>query len=270
MTDQITDQFDAFLQRITLSRSEKSAALEQGRLLSRRIEQRPEVRKCLITGSMVRSTAIRKFSDVDIVAVIEPKDQLAHSDSATLVSSVANILRKMEPDVQVSENAVRVLHADGSVVDVLAAIHSGTSNTADDIYRIPATNQEGWETYAPEEQNRRIREATDSLGEDFKNLIRLCKWWSKTHGQPISSYEIELVTCRTFRDGIPELPRALVELFEAIKQSSSINPLKMPTLLESKALAEEAYSSQQLDNVQKAIELWGRLFGDQFAATVIT
>ncbi|NMI61001.1 MULTISPECIES: SMODS domain-containing nucleotidyltransferase [unclassified Streptomyces] len=268
MTDEIADQFDVFLNRITPSDSEKSNALEQGRRLSQRIEQRPEVQECLITGSMARSTAIRKFSDVDIVAVIESRDQLAQSDSATLVSSVANILREIEPDVQVSENAVRVRHPDGSVIDVLAAIHSGTNSTADDVYRIPATNQEGWETYAPEEQNRRIREATESLGEDFKKLIRLCKWWSKTHGQPISSYQIELATYGTFRNGVPELPLAIVELFNSIKQSISIGPLKMPALLESKALAEEAYSSQQSGDTMKAIELWGRVFGDQFSTFI--
>ncbi|WP_147481099.1 SMODS domain-containing nucleotidyltransferase [Streptomyces shenzhenensis] len=268
MTGQIADQFDAFLQRITLSDGEKSTALEQGRRLSQKIEQRPEVRECFITGSMVRSTAIQKYSDVDIVAVIESRDRLAHSDSATLVSTFANILREIEPDAQVSENVVRVTHADGAVVDVLAAIHCGINGTADDVYRIPATSQEGWETYAPEEQNRRTREATELLGEDFKKLIRLCKWWSKTHGQPIASYKIELATLETFRNEIPELPCAIVRLFNSIERSINISPIKKPVLLESKELAEEAYSSQQSGDVQKSIELWGRLFGDQFTNVI--
>ncbi|MFE2357972.1 hypothetical protein [Streptomyces parvulus] len=266
MTDQITDQFDAFLQLITPSDSEKSTALEQGRHLSQRIEQRPEVRECLITGSMVRSTAIRRYSDVDIVAVIEPGDQLTQSEPATLVSSVANMLREIEPDVQVSENAVRVTRPDGVVIDVLAAIHSGTDSTVGHIYRIPAANQDGWETYAPQEQNRRIKEATQSLGEDFKNLIRLCKWWNQVNNQPISSYEIELTAYKTFRDEIPEIPCALVDLFDSIKRSTDINPLKMPVLLESEALAKEACASQQAGDIKKALDLWGRLFGDQFSA----
>ncbi|MGW0647480.1 SMODS domain-containing nucleotidyltransferase [Streptomyces umbrinus] len=268
MTHPIADPFDAFLRYITLPESEQAAALEQARQLSQKIEQRPEVRECLITGSMTRSTAIRKFSDVDIVAVIESDNQLAHADSATLVTAVANILRETEPHVQVSENAVRVMHTEGVTVDVLPAIHSGTNRTADDVYRIPTSNQEGWESYAPEEQTRRIREATESLGDDFKKLIRLCKWWSKTHSQPVSSHEIELTAYKTFPDEMPELPRAIIELFDSIEHSIPIDPSKIPAVLESKLIATEAYSSWQSGDAQKAIELWRRLFGDHFPAVI--
>ncbi|MFE9942120.1 SMODS domain-containing nucleotidyltransferase [Streptomyces hirsutus] len=264
MTHQIADPFDAFLRHITLSDSEKATALERGRRLSRRLEQRPEVRECLITGSMVRSTAIRKFSDVDIVAVIESSNQLSRINSAALVTTVANILRETESDVQVSENAVRVMYPDGVTVDVLGAIHAGINSTADDVYRIPSSDRKGWATYAPEEQNRRIREAAASLGDNFKKLIRLCKWWSKTHGQPASSYEIEIAAHESFRTEIPELPLAIIELFNSIKRSVDIDSPKMSALLESREIAEEAYSSWQTGDVQKSIELWGRLFGEQY------
>ncbi|MFE0699247.1 hypothetical protein [Streptomyces sp. NPDC058872] len=268
MTDQITHQFEAFLQRITLSDSEKLNALEQGQRLSRRIEQRPEVRECLITGSMVRSTAIRKFSDVDIVAVIEPEDQLAHSEPAALVSAVAQMLRGMGLDVQVSENAVRVTHMDGGVVDVLASVHLGINSEGDEEYRIPTARQEGWETYAPEAQNRRIREATKLLGEDFKRLIRLCKWWSKTHGQPISSHEIELAAYRTFPRAIPELSRAVVEFSDSIRHQIDGSSLTQAALLNFNRLAREAYGKQTSGDIQKSSELWGRVFGDEFTAVI--
>ncbi|MHC3428190.1 SMODS domain-containing nucleotidyltransferase [Streptomyces sp. DT18] len=269
MTYPIADLFDDFVRHITLSDSEKATALEQGRRLSQRIEQRPEVRECLITGSMTRSTAIRKFSDVDIVAVIEPENELAQADSATLVTAVANILRETEPHVEVSENAVRVVYAECVTVDVLAAIYFGTNNTGDDVYRIPTSNQDGWETYAPEEQSRRIREAAEFFGDDFKKLIRLCKWWSKTHSQPVSSHDIELVAYKSFTDDIPEIPQALIEMFNAIEHSIDTGSPKMAIVLQSKSIAIEAYSSWQSGDTQKSIELWGRLFGDRFP-TVIT
>ncbi|MFI1353602.1 hypothetical protein ACH4TV_08460 [Streptomyces sp. NPDC020898] len=269
MTYPIADLFDDFLQYITLSDNEKATALEQGRRLSQKIEQRPEVRECLITGSMTRSTAIRKFSDVDIVAVIESKNQLAQADSATLVTTIAKILRETESHVEVSENAVRVAYTEGVTVDVLAAIHSGTNSAGDDVYRIPTPSQEGWQAYAPEEQSRIVRETTERLGDDFKKLIRLCKWWSKTHSQPVSSHEIEIIAYKSFTDDIPELPRAVIEMFNSIERSVDINSPKASTLLESKSIAEEAYSSWRSGDTQKSIELWRRLFGDRFP-TVIT
>ncbi|MET7826275.1 hypothetical protein ABZT23_16490 [Streptomyces sp. NPDC005386] len=268
MTHPIAHLFDDFLRYITLSDSEKAIALEQGRRLSRRIEQRPEVRECLITGSMTRSTAIRKFSDVDIVAVIESENKLAQADSATLVAAVATILRETEPHVEVSENAVRVVYEECVTVDVLAGIYTGTNSTDDDVYRIPTSNQEGWETYAPEEQSRRIREATEFFGDDFKKLIRLCKWWSKTHDQPVSSHDIELIAFNSFTDDIPELPRALIEMFNAIEHSIDTGSPKMPILLKSKSIATEAYSSWQSGDAQKSIELWRRLFGDRFPTVI--
>ncbi|MFF8535384.1 hypothetical protein ACF07B_26140 [Streptomyces sp. NPDC015532] len=268
MTDQITDQFEAFLQRITLSDGEKLNALEQGQRLSRRIEQRPEVRECLITGSMVRSTAIRKFSDVDIVAVIEPNDQLVRSEPATLVSTVAQMLREMESDVQVSENAVRVTYIDDRAVDVLASIHLGINSEGDHEYRIPTAHREGWEVYAPEAQNRRIREATALLGEDFKRLIRLCKWWNKTHGQPISSHEIELFAYETFHQAIPELPLAVVHFSDFCRRHIDGSPLTQARLLEFNRLAQDAYTKQTSGDIQKSSELWGRVFGDEFTAVI--
>ena len=268
MTRPIADPFDAFLRYITLPDKEKEAALEHGRLLSQRIEQQPEVRECLITGSMVRSTAIRKFSDIDIVAVIESENQLAQADSATLITAVANILRETESHVQVSENTARVIHPESVTVDVLAAFYSGTNSTADDVYRIPATNQEGWEEYAPGKQTRRIREATEALGDDFKKLIRLCKWWSNTHNQPVSSYEIELIALKSFTDKIPELPCAVIRMFDSIKHSIDPNSPNMLPLLESRKISEEAHTSWQSGDTQESIKLWRRLFGDHFPSII--
>ncbi|MGC5399549.1 SMODS domain-containing nucleotidyltransferase [Streptomyces sp. DT20] len=264
MTDQLTDHFNAFLRYITPSDSEKSNALEQGRLLSRRMEQRPEVQKCLITGSMVRATAIREYSDVDIVAVIEPGDRLIQADSIALVEAVADMLRETESHVQVSENAVRVMSSDGITVDVLAAIQIGINSVAEAEYRIPSPKQEGWETYVPEEQNRRIREAADSLGADFNKLIRLCKWWSRTHGHPIPSHLIETAACQAFKAKIPEIPQAMIDLYGSIEQALDSDSSSMPILLESKKIAEVAYSTWRSGDAKKSIDLWGRLFGERF------
>ncbi|MYT70361.1 MULTISPECIES: nucleotidyltransferase domain-containing protein [unclassified Streptomyces] len=269
MTDHITYQFEAFLQRITLSDSEKQKALQQGQRLAREIERRPEVRECLITGSMVRSTAIRKFSDVDIVAVIEPEDQLTQSEPAALVSSIAQMLRGIRPDVQVSENAVRVTHLDGGVVDVLVSVRLGINREGDEYYRIPTARQDGWEIYAPETQNRRIREATKLLGEDFKRLIRLCKWWSKTHGQPLPSHEIELAAYRAFPRAIPELSRAVVEFSDSLRTQIDGGPSTQAALLNFNRLARDAYDKQTSGDLNKSSELWGRVFGDEFT-TIIT
>jgi predicted nucleotidyltransferase len=263
MTSQIADLFDAFLQRITPSDSEKAMTLERGQRLSQELEQRPEVRNCLITGSMVRSTAIREFSDVDIMAVIEPGDQLAQVGPAALVAAVASILRDTELHVQISENAVRVMYPDSIAVDVLGGIHAGTNSRDDDVYLIPSASQERWETYVPEEQNRRIREATDSLGCDFKNVIRLCKWWSKIHGQPVSSYEIEAAARDSFSTAMPELPIAIIELFKSIESSADMSPTGLLILLKSRETAEAAYASWRTGDVEKSSKLWGRLFGEQ-------
>ncbi|MFJ5735572.1 SMODS domain-containing nucleotidyltransferase [Streptomyces microflavus] len=264
MTDHIADRFNAFLQYITLSDGEKMKALEQGRILSQRLEQRPEVYKCLITGSMVRTTAIRKYSDVDIVAVIDSVNPLTQADSAVLVRAVADMLRETESHVQVSENAVRVRSDDGITVDVLAAIQMGISDASEDEYRIPSPNQEGWEKYVPEEQNRRIRESTELLGEDFKILIRLLKWWSRVNGHPISSHVIEIAACESFATKMPEMPLAVISLYDSIGRLLGSNSSRMPILMESKAIAEEAYSSWHSGQAKKSIELWGRLFGEKF------
>lgn len=264
MADELSDRFNAFIRKITLSDSERNAALKQGLLLSQKLEQRPEIQKSLITGSMARKTAIRKYSDVDLVVVIEKNDPLSQAGSADLVRALSGILREMELQVQVSENAARVRTVDGVTVDVLAAIQTGISNASEDEYRISSSNRNGWERYAPEEQNRRIRESAAILGDNFKKLIRLIKWWSKINGHPISSYAIESAACQAFRMRMPEMAQAVIDMYEYMGSSTCLTLPEMSIFIEAKGVAEEAYSCWQSGNKKESVQLWGRLFGEQF------
>lgn len=266
MTDQLSDQFDIFLNSVTPSAHEKTAALQQAQDIADKIKLYPGVQTCLITGSMVRSTAVRTYSDVDIVAVVDAASELGQKDPGTFVSALAHKLRETESNVQLSENAVRIAYAEGLAVDVLPAIHVGVNSKGDDVYRIGAGNRDGWQTYIPEDQNRVVEEAARSLGSNYKKLVRLCKWWSKTHGQPISSYEIERVAAKAFSRKIPALPRAMIDFFDYATRSMDDASRTTDEIDQSKSIAQEACATWDSGNTTKSIELWRYLLGDHFPA----
>ncbi|MFB7446503.1 nucleotidyltransferase domain-containing protein [Streptomyces mirabilis] len=262
--------FQVLLENITLSASERISALKRAESVCQNLGNYPLVQDCFVTGSLARSTAIQTFSDVDIVAVIRNGLNIS-KDSTLAINAISDLLSRTYVEVQDFDSAVRITFPGELGVDVVPALPAGTNSSGFEVYKIP-TEQRAWIDYAPEEQNQQIEQFTRKLGKEFKHAIRLMKWWSRTHGSPIPSYEIEDIASRTAKEWerIPPLPEALAAFFNEAARigSEKTSEHRRSIAREASLIAQEALELAARGDTAGSIERWRCLLGEQFPAVV--
>ncbi|MEU2303101.1 SMODS domain-containing nucleotidyltransferase [Streptomyces misionensis] len=268
MNATLEKNFELFARRISLSQHELDDALERAKEICQFLSQDPTVQECKITGSMARSTAIRGFSDVDIVAALSPSAS-TRSTPYSIAARLLDALRPRYQEAHISENTVRISFTQGPDVDVIPAIPDTVNPAGGLIYKIPSPDQSRWNTYAPEERNQEINRKGALLGNEFIHLIKIIKWWSKQHGQPIASYEIENIASATFSGRMPSITRAIVEFFETAEHSSKGRQKgHFSSISEARNIANKALQCERQGDMRGALDHWGSLLGDQFSSVV--
>ncbi|MFF8457166.1 hypothetical protein ACF06T_21810 [Streptomyces albidoflavus] len=260
--------FELFARRISLSQHELDDALERAKDICHFLSRDAAVQECKITGSMARSTAIQEFSDVDIVAALIPSPS-ARTTPYSVAARLLDVLRPRCPEARISENTVRISFAQGPDVDVIPAIFDTVNPDGGVIYKIPSPDRSQWNTYAPEERNREINRKGALLGNEFIRLIKIVKWWSKRHGQPIASYEIEDMASFTFSGRMPPITRAMMKFFETAAHSAEGRQEgHFNSISEARDIAAKALQCEQQGDTQGALDHWGSLLGDQFSSVL--
>ncbi|MFC8437361.1 hypothetical protein ACFUJT_04030 [Streptomyces griseoincarnatus] len=268
MNATLEKSFELFARRISLSQHELNDALERAKEICQFLSQGTAVQGCKITGSMARSTAIQGFSDVDIVAALSPSLS-ARNTPYSIAERLLDTLRPRYREARISENTVRISFTQGPDVDVIPAIPDTVNPNGRVIYKIPSPDRSRWNTYAPEERNQEINRKGALLGNEFIHLIKIIKWWSKQHGQPIASYEIENIASATFFDRMPPITRAIVEFFETAERSlEGRKEGHSSSVSEARDIANKALQCEQRGDTRGALDRWGILLGDQFSSVV--
>ncbi|MFJ3658118.1 nucleotidyltransferase domain-containing protein [Streptomyces nigra] len=268
MNATLEKNFELFAQRISLSQHELDNAIKRAEEICQFLSQATVVQECKTTGSMARSTAIQDFSDVDIVAVLSPP--LSAQDTPNSITArLLDILRPTYREARISENTVRISFAHGPDVDVIPAILDTVSPNGGMIYKIPSPNRSRWNEYAPEERNQEINQKSALLGERFIRLIKIMKWWSKQHEQPVASYEIENIASATFSSRMPPITHAIVEFFEFAESSPKGRRESHGTSIsDARSIANKALQCEQQGDIRGALNYWGSLLGDRFSSVV--
>ena len=261
--------FEVLLERISLSASDRSAALDRAESVRENLNNNPLIKDSFITGSMARSTAIRDFSDVDILAVIEDSAAI-HEDSSLAISIISSSLLLAFTEVESFDSAIHISFPRTPGVDVVPALHAGTTSGCE-LYRIP-TGRKAWIDYAPEEQNQQIKQLTQRLGDGFKQAIRLTKWWSRTHGSLIPSYEIEEIAS-SVAQGWRQIASPAEAFAAILDEATKLGPTNSKdhhhgVIREASLTAREALERAAQGDVARSIARWRCLLGEQFPAIV--
>jgi hypothetical protein len=206
-----------------------------------------------------------------------------------MLAYVADIIRQHVADVEITDNTVSFVSANGARIDILPALEGYVDGKGNQIYEIPAGSQSDWQEYSPDEQSRRIAELDTRLGPRFKKLIRAIKWWSQANSRPISSHQVEILASEVFSASIPELPEAVVDFFDfaVTRTGGSSQYLRQPPdgnvdparidqgdlakLYRARDLAKQAHEleANAPGHADQATRIWRGLFGEQFP-TILT
>lgn len=186
-----------------------------------------------LSGSYARGTKNHPLDDIDVMMVIDgtglfawSKGQLLdadvngtgeynnpvmqHLDSRSVLNSKKvlqlfhDALKKSHPSSKISKDnqAINVQLSSDLGIDIVPAFHIQPRDGSQDLYYIPAGgDSEGWIMTNPKVDKRISDAFVKAFGEDFKNLVRLIKYWNTNYnGDRLRSYHLETVVWYVFEN----------------------------------------------------------------------
>lgn len=219
----------------------------------------------------MRSTAIRRFSDVDILAIFDHRNEDGQGNSKDLLDLAAQMVSSFTHTMTRTPTTISLHYSDWPDVDVLPA-WTATSDGKQEAFRIPAGIDQAWQLYRPSQPDRIVQDGSARLGPRFKIIIRAIKWWNRLRGEFLQSYEIEELVNNLFAVEIPEYAEAIHSTFDAIMHKlSDVGPNdrrggSIPSNVETAWLLSRKARDMAIEGHDKrSLEvLFRRLFGEQF------
>ena len=193
-TRTVNQGFATFLQRLTPTSGESTAAQSHRVSVKACLEKNFSVTRFFRTGSFGNGTSISGYSDVDYFAEIPTRN--LKKNSATTLSQVRNALDERFPNTGVRVSCPAVVVPFGTdakeSTEVTPADYIGvTSEDKYKVYEIPDCS-DGWMRSSPDAHNAYVREVDGDLAGKVKPLIRFIKAWKYYRNVPISSFYLEL------------------------------------------------------------------------------
>lgn len=178
------ERLGRFLRAILPTTREVATAELRADRIAARLQRDLTVTKALAVGSHSKGTAVRHYSDYDLLVVFsrdEARKWAPDSASTTLLGRVRRSILASYPNtsLRVDQQAVRVSFEQGAhSVDVVPAVFDRfDSGQRTPVYLIP-DGAGRWLATAPELHRRLIDEAHQSSGRKLKSLVRMLKWWA--------------------------------------------------------------------------------------------
>lgn len=178
-------------------------------------------------GSHARSTAIRRYSDLDLMVVLK-KEQLMWGgklvSSSTMLDRVVDDLRKRYPRTTVRRDvlaAALVFGGSRQSLDVVPAMFH-TFSAGRPVYLIP-DGDGGWLKTSPAVHDRLFNLAHLRSGAKLRRVSQLIKWWKFGRLQPIpigSFYTDMLLAHHGICVGIKTYGQCLTDFFTHLVSSS--------------------------------------------------
>lgn len=183
--------------------------------------------KMLHSGSVAKGTALKTVNDLDVAVYV--KAGSAPKDDAHLQPWLAERLREANPTMDASQFAPQdhcvtvSFKGSGLDVDVVPVLYEGDENDCGYLVR-KHTGQRVLTSIPLHLEFIRKRKAT--YGDDFKQVIRLVKWWKNVEktANPdfrFKSFMIELLWAHLAASGatLDDYPEALSQFFGYIAKT---------------------------------------------------
>lgn len=138
--------------------------------------------ECRLIGSVSRLTALRGYSDVDLLAIMRAPNGPRHA-----IAALADALTAAGFAVRTDEIVAEVDFERSPAVDVMPAIHHDSSLG----YLIPAGRDDEWQAFHPEPLKELTERSRRRLGPRFATVVRLAKLWNITRDVGFKSSDLE-------------------------------------------------------------------------------
>lgn len=289
----INDAFLNILATISLQQSDVDAFVRHETRVCSSIRAAFHVAKFARIGSLVRGSAIRGKSDLDLLVVFKRAEVTWGQSTvapATLLERVRSALKQTFPNTELGRDgqAVVVRYADGRSIDVVPGWYFGPISQGNGwpLYQIPSGGRD-WLPTAPDYHNAYIARGDVSAGGQLNAVVRVMKYWRQTRNSdlPLSPFHLEMLltnwgTCNGGRSLSSYVAAALELLSQrecrALQDPCGISGYihaagsdsKRERLVQavnaSAKWAHEAVRSEALGRLTDAQYYWGLVFNGAF------
>lgn len=292
MLAEVTNAFDDFVGRLSLSPVHRRTLHSRRDVLRGYLADEWDVRRVLFGGSHARGTKISpvgdKQGDLDVYFVLAPRLRWhygmlsGHTPSDLLIDVRQTLKRHLStPSLRADSPCVRIRYSDLDV-DVIPAFESWL----DSSLLIPY--YKGWLRATPDKQRKLFTSLNQRQGARFLPMVKMIKHWNRVHPTAgLRSYHTEIMALRIFRlRDIESYASALVTYFEKAARLVT-RPLSDPCgsrsavtqylSPEKAAHAQEmlqraarlAQAARDEESPSRAIDAWrsDSLFGPRFPAS---
>lgn len=275
--------FDQFYQRINLDTDLRKTANSRRDRLVALLEKTFSIVEAFPTGSIPRFTALKAYADVDVIIALHYGKHIKGKQPSQVLQAVRDALAEYRTNVRKNGQAVTLYFDTRPNVDVVPAAQLVDDAGSVTGYSIPDMEREVWLTSRPRRHTSNVDQLATSCGQSFRRIIKMAKYWSRTHSDYLQSYHLEAMAVNTFGGLLTDLPWDTFQFFE-----NASRLIKSPLLYEgahvddylgyedrceaanrlAKAsdLARDAWlaaSGVGRDHA-KAIDRWRVLFGEEF------
>lgn len=215
-------------ERINLPKETADKHRKQVNLLRERLEAKIaedpafDLVKMLHAGSVAKGTALRTVNDLDVAVYVKAGD--APKADGRLIPWLAERLAEANPNMKPEQFEPQThcvtIHFRGTDldVDVVPVLYEGDEDDCGWLMR-KHTGERVLTSIPLHLQFMKDRKRL--YGDDYKQLIRIVKWWKKEKDLRFKSFMIELLWARLAATGAPldDYPTALGDFFTYIVKS---------------------------------------------------
>jgi predicted nucleotidyltransferase len=183
-----------------------------------------DVSRISLIGSHARDTAVRSYSDLDVLVVVRKNEAKWGGrivTSTTLMGRVLDELRTRYPNTNIRRDgqaAVIAFAASGQSLDVVPAMFRKFDRFP--VFDIP-NGLGDWRQTSPETHDRYFQDADKRSGGKLRRVAQLMKWWkhSRTDPFPLASFYTDLLLASSgVCSGIKSYSRCVCDAFALLRE----------------------------------------------------
>jgi hypothetical protein len=235
------------------------------------------------TGSIPKFTALKGHADLDIIVALHYGNHIKDKTPTQVLQSVRDVLAEYRTGARKNGQAVTLYYETWPNVDIVPVSQSTDNNGTITHYNVPDSNTDTWIQSRPKKHAADIEQKSTDCGSNFRKIIKMIKWWNRSHSNYLQSYHIEILAMKVFNSNIDDTEWNVFQFFEKSRlllQSSLWHDTgyvdgylsyydrqevlkRVDTAIEKTRLAWSCTYGDKNDH-QTAIGIWRQVFGDKF------
>jgi Second Messenger Oligonucleotide or Dinucleotide Synthetase domain len=244
-----------------------------------------EILEAFGTGSIPKFTALKGRADLDIMVALHFSKHIKDKAPSTVLQNVRDSLSDYRTDVRKNGQAVTLYYETWPNVDIVPVSRSVNDAKQVTHYNVSNSKTETWMPSRPKSHATAIAAKASECGQNFRQIIKMIKWWNIAHSEYLTSYHIEALALNVLHGNLDDTTWHVHKFFEDAR------PLLEKPLWHQVAYADDYLSYLDRDEVLRrvdtaiqtslsawhstygasnhhktAIGLWRQIFGEKFPA----